>query len=53
MNKRRKDVVKSTSTYQPDIGNQFLLKEFEHSEVNQKDNDEPLEEIKYWQGIEP
>ena len=53
MNKRRKDAVKSTSTYQPDRGNQFLLKEFEHSEVNQKDNDEPLEEIKYWQGIEP
>ena len=53
MNKRRKYAVKSTSTYLPNRGNQFLLKEFEHSEENQKDNDEALEEIKYWQGIEP
>ena len=48
MNKRRKDAAKSTSTYQPDRGNQFLLKEFKNSEENQKGNDEPLEEIKYW-----
>ena len=47
MNKKRKDAVKSTSTYQPNRRNQFILKEFEHSEENQKDNDEPLEEIKY------
>ena len=53
MNKRRKDAVKSTSAYQPNKRNQFLLKVFEHSEENQKDYDEPLEGIKYWQGIEP
>ena len=52
MNKEKNDAVKSTSTYQLKRGNQFLLKEFEHSEEDQKDSDEPLEEIKYWQGIE-
>ena len=53
MNKKKKDVVKATSTYQPNRGNQFLLKEFENSEESQKNNNQPLEEIKYWQGIEP
>ena len=53
MNKKKKDVVKATSTYQPKRRNQFLLKEFEHSEESQKNNNELLEEIKYLQGIEP
>ena len=45
--------IKSTSTYQLNIGSQFLLKEFKYSEENQKDYDETLEEIKYWQRNEP